>query len=307
MDNIVKSLDSLNLTQEKQTIHTIVLLNVPLTDDLRDLCEKKKLVLIDPNHLKESASVALFNDNKYFGTICYEVSKGNTVVIPHAKNYINKKGNLTLTYHLISRLKGTSYDNYNFVVISDTSSADAKGSEGQLLTWASKYAKCLTMNEFEDTEISKVILDKPYELKVTCGLLTKHVQEGKVVMGHVTRDYNVSIKEAKELEESNKKYLGKTYKATIVRLTLVDTDKEKPAGSILYLPDLGEFSHVTNNTTIKSALSKAVLNKFSEGVLEFNLQEIDSAAKINPKIVLTQDSEVDVEVIGWYCYALESK
>lgn len=304
MDAIVQSLDQLNITKEVSTVHTIVLLNVPAKTEVLDVCEKKNLILLHPERLKESASTVIFNENKYFGTICLEVAKGNTVIIPNASDYINKKGNLTLVYHLISRLAGTSHSNYNYIVISE------KEDGSQLLKWAGKYAKCMTLAEFTDYEMPKTIIDKPYELKVTCGLLTKHLQDKKEITGHVTRDYNIGMEDATMLEENNKKYVNNKYKATIVQLTLndeKDKNKNKPGGSILDLPDLGEFAHVTNNTAIKSSLSKAVLSKFEQNVLQFNLQEIDKTAKINPTLTLTKVEEVEVEVIGWYCYALESK
>lgn len=99
--------------------------------------------------------------------------------------------------------------------------------------------------------------------------------------------------------------MNQKYNGELVGLSLKDAKSEKEAGSIVMINELGDYSHITVRTLIKSALSKNVLEKYSSGTMTFNLQDIDDKAKQNPTITVQKLGESQVQVIGWYCYAID--
>lgn len=286
--------------------HTIVFVPGQLSPALKTVCESKNLLVVEKNSLYESASENLFNGSKFTGYVCLKVAEGHTLVLQNAEDFITKKGSCQLLYDLTVRVPPTKYENYKVVVVTD-SEPDPKSKEYPLVEWAKKHAKVMSLKEFTAFDIPKTTLTKPYELKVTSGLLTTHQQNGVDVTGHSTRNYNVSLTDSQSAHENNAVHLGKKYPGQIIKLTLNDGKGDKDAGHIIMVKDLGEVAHITFRTSIKAALSGPVLEKYNAGVLEFNLQEIEPSAKQNPKIKISNIGNTDVNVTGWYTYAIEQK
>jgi len=290
------------------SIHTIILTPGPTTVEFAAACDQKKLFIFDKDVTKETASDDAFNGSKFFGTVCQMVSEGKTVAITDAADNLTKKGDLMLQHNLTSRVPGTSKANYSFILVTDDNveKANKKSKEGQLYEWAKKNAKVMTIEEFTKTEFpTNVSVDKPYDVKVTCGLLTSHMQDGAVT-GHMTKGFGFTIPDAELAQENNHDHVGKTYKGEIIKLTVNDGKSgDKDGGSIIMVPDVGPISHITNNTEIKSALSGPVLEKYNNKVMEFDLVEIDPTTKRNLKLKVEKVGETDVTVTGWYSYAIE--
>ncbi|ARF12109.1 hypothetical protein Klosneuvirus_3_244 [Klosneuvirus KNV1] len=288
-------------------LHTIILVPGQLSQTLKTVCEAKHLLILTKESTYESASEALFNGAKFTGTLCLKVADGNTLVLPNAEDFITKKGTLQLVYDLTTRIPPTKSENYQFILVTDTTEPEPKSKEAQLAEYAKKYAKIMSTKEFTDYNVPKTTLSKPYELKVTSGLLTTHKQNGSDVTGHTTRNYNVSVSDAKSAHENNAMYIGQKYTGQIIKLMIDDGKSEKEGGHIVMVKDLGETAHITYRSGIKAALSGSVLEKYNTGVYEFQLQEIDSSSKQNPKIKVSKVGDTEVLVSGWYTYALEQK
>jgi len=288
-------------------LHTIILVPGQLAQSLKTVCESKNFLILDKKSTYESASENLFNGAKYDGIVCLKVAEGNTVVLPEAEDFVTKKGTLQLSYNLITRIPPTKYENYQFILVTDVNEPEPKSKEAQLVEWAKKYAKIMSVKDFTAFDVPKTTLSKPYDLKVTSGLLTTHKQNGSDVTGHMTRNYNVSVSDAKSAHENNAMYIGQKYTGQIIKLTIDDGKTEKDGGHIIMIKDLGEVAHITYRSGIKAALSGSVLEKYNTGIYEFQLQEIDSSSKQNPKIKVSKVGDTEVFVSGWYTYALEQK
>lgn len=290
------------------SVHTIILTPGATTVEFAEACDKKKLFIFEKDLTKETASDDTFNGSKYFGTVCQVVSSGKAVVVPDAADNLTKKGDLMLLHHLTSRIPGTTRASYSFVLVTDDNveKANKKSKEGQLYEWAKKNAKLMTFKEFTETDFpTNVTIEKPYDVKVTCGLLTSHMQDGAVT-GHMTRGFGLSVQDAELAQENNNGHVGKTYKGEIIKLTINDGKSgDKDGGSIVMIPEVGPVAHITNNTEIKSALSGPVLEKYNSKVMEFDLLEIDPTTKRNMKLKVEKVGETDVTVTGWYSYAIE--
>jgi len=287
--------------------HTVILVSGQLSPALKTVCDTKHLLVVDKVSTYESASENLFNGSKYDGTVCLKVAEGNTVVLPNAEDFLTKKGNMQLTYNLTARVPPTKNENYQFILVSENPLYEPKVKETPLETWARVHGKVISVKEFTAFEVPKTTLEKPYDLKVTSGLLTSHKQNGNDVTGHMTRNFNVALSDSKSAHENNAMYIGQKYPGQIIKLTIDDGKSEKDGGHIIMIKDLGETAHVTVRTSIKAFLSGLVLEKYNAGTLEFNLQEIEPSAKQNPKIKVSKVGDTEVTVTGWYTYALEQK
>ena len=288
-------------------IHTVILVPGQLSTALQTVCNNKGLLVFTKESTHESASEALFNGSKFTGTLCLKVAEGNTLVLPNAEDFITKKGTLQLVYDLTTRIPLTKSENYQFILVTDVINPEPKSKETQLVEWAKKHAKIISIKEFTDYIIPKTTLSKPYDMKVTSGLLTTYKQNGSDITGHMTRNYNVMVSDASSAHENNAMYIGKKYPGQIIKLMIDDGKSEKEGGHIVMIKDLGETAHVTVRTGIKAALSKNVLEKYNANVHEFHLQEIDTTSKQNLKIKVSKVGDTEVLVSEWYTYALEQK
>lgn len=288
-------------------MHTIILVPGQLSDTFKMICQTKDLHIFDKNVTYESANEMLFNNSKFVGTLCYKVAECQTLVLPNGEEFITKKGTLQLLYDLTTRIPSTKNEDYQFIIVTDVQEPDPKTKEAQLIIWGKKNAKVMTVKEFTDYDIPKTILPKQYELKVTSGLLTTHKQNDSDITGHMTRNYNVSLSDSKSAYENNVIHIGQKYPGQIIKLVVDDGKSVKDGGHIIMVKDLGETAHVTVKTSIKSALSGPVLEKYNSGIYEFNLQEIDPNNKQNPKIKISNIGPTDVLITGWYTYAFEQK
>lgn len=288
-------------------VHTVILVPGQLTSALKTVCDNKHLIVFTRESTYESASENMFNGSKFTGTLCQKVAEGNTLVLQNAEDFITKKGTLQLFYDLTTRIPPTKSENYQFILMTDNAEPEPKSKEFQLVAWAKTHAKIMSVKDFTSFEVPKTTLSKPYELKVTSGLLTTHKQNGLDVTGHMTRNYNVTVSDATSAHENNAMFIGKKYPAQLIKLTVDDGKSEKEGGNIVMVKDLGETAHVTVKTLIKAALSGQVLEKYNAGTLEFNLQDIDPSSKQNPKLKVSKVADTEVLVSGWYTYALEQK
>ena len=287
--------------------HTVILAQGQLSPALKTICDTKHLLIVDKNSTYESASENLFNGSKYDGTVCLKVAEGHTVVLPNAEDFITKKGNLQLAYNLTSRIPSTKNENYQFILVSENPHYEPKVKESSLETWVRVHGKIMTVKDFTAYEVPKTTLTKPYDLKVTSGLLTLHKQDGNDVIGHTTRNFNVALSDSTSAHENNAMYIGQKYPGQIIKLTLDDGKSEKDGGHIIMVKDLGEVAHITVRTGIRAALSGPVLEKYNAGTYEFQLQEIDPGNKQNPKVKVSKVGDTEVTITGWYTYALEQK
>ncbi len=276
---------------------TIFLTLGHISDELKNaITTNDKLTVIDKRSYIETASNSQFNESKYMGTICLLISQGVNVVIQGAETLVTKKGAISVPYHISKRIGEKVSCNYVF--IQDENPINDK--ETKLLNWATTNANVMTVKQFLNLKI-KSGPDISSNVRVTCGLLTMHQQNDEVVTGHVTRKFGITVQEANVTHENNAQHIGKIYKGDIIELTV----DNKPGGTIIFIDSLGETSHVTNNTIIRSALSGLVLEKYLDGAMEFTLTSIDPNAKQDRRIKVAKIGEVDVNVTGWYTYAIE--
>jgi hypothetical protein len=285
--------------------HTIFLLPSGVTDIVQDTCTNKGIIILDKESFKESASNSLFNDSKFEGVVAQTVATSPLVLIPNAHQFISKKGALTLKQCLSSRIPGTNKNSFKFMMIADT--VYKKGSpEEKLQCWINNAANgsIITTKQFES--INTPTSDLPsYSLKLTCGLLAKFNQTD---VGHITRAFGITSDEEQVLEQTDASHINKVYNGELINLEIADekTKVKKQGGQIMFVKELGKVSHITINTSIKSVLSGAVIEKYIGGITSFGLQEIDSVAKQNHIITVTKvDGEHPVTVTGWYSYALD--
>jgi len=267
------------------------------TNQLSDLIADKKLVNFDRTHFKETASDKSFNLSKYAGSICHAISQGNPIMLSDAHEMISKKGQLSLTYDINTRIGKIPY---KIIFVEDEESENEQ--EKALRKWANSNTEVISVKQFADyvlptAEQRHVVPD----VKVTCGFCTRHMQNDVEVIGHVTRKFGILAQDAEVEHENNAMYFNRAFKGEIIELTV----DGKSGGTIIMIPELGAISHITNNTSIKSALSGPVLEKYNDGIIEFTLKDIDENAKQNPNLKVAKIGETDVQVTGWYTYCVQ--
>jgi hypothetical protein len=267
-----------------------------VSEKLLDLIVSKNLHGFVKEQCIETASDKSFNISKYAGTICYVISQGKPIQISDAHEMISKKGQLTLPYEITTRV-GKIPCQFIFIEDEEPENDD----ERALKKWASLNAKVISVNDFAEYPFQTDKYSIVPDVRVTCGLCTRHMQNGVNVTGHVTRKFGVSSADAKIELENNAMHMGKIFKGEIIELTV----DGKPGGTIIMIPELGNTSHVTNNTTIRSALSGPVLEKYNNGIMEFTLKDIDANAKQNPNLKVAKIGETDVEISNWYVYCIK--
>lgn len=288
---------------------TIFLIQGDSTDDLNKKMEDSKIIIFDYRKTFENASDKIFNESKFFGMICLSVAQGNLVAIINSQDYITKKGNLSIFHALISRIPGTTSNNYNFIIIAekdyskDKQKLEEKNPTNMLYIWGDKYAKIISPDEFLGLTITPNIPFKS-DIKVTCGLIGKFIDnDSNIICGHITRAFNISLEEALKLEEDNKFHVGKKYNGNNISLMV----ENKKGGNVMMIKDLGETAHITLNTTIKSSLSGQILEKYNNKILEFNIQDIDHSIKLPKNIIINHSHDALIEITGWYIYNIEVK
>ena len=282
---------------------TIVLIQGQIPEIFNSLINEKNLTIIDKQKLYESANGAPFNDSKFKGTICQEMLNGKNVVIPNAEEYVTKKGDLIFENTFTSRITGSKKENYNFVLVGEFDQNNKLFNSIKKQADKSGNARIMSFDEFIKSDISAnnfASFDRS-KVRVTCGLLTKHTFNDTEIMGHSTRDFNITLDDASQLEKNDSHLIRKIFNGEIVGLDV----NSKPGGSIVRISELGETAHVTVNTTIKAALSRQVLEKYNSNTLTFNLQEIDTTSKQNPVINIQKLCNTTVEITGWYCYVID--
>ena len=269
-----------------------------LSDELTTITLNKGITIVDRDSFKETASDLQFNESKWYGTICFLLSRGCSLMITDVQEMLSKKSELSLLYHISVRL-GIKNGYYRYILV-DNVQPNTTWKMEPMRNWIIKNGETMTAVDFEKYDIS---VEKPpiiHGIKVTCGLLSKHIQNGDEVTGHITRAYGVTVDDAELMHENNATHIGKKYNGEIIELTVND----KQGGSIVMLNELGDLSHVTNNTTIRSALSGPVLGKYMNNIYEFKLNDIDEKVKQNSNLKVVKAGDTDVEIIGWYVYAI---
>lgn len=268
------------------------------SEELLKVLQKKGIIHIDQLSLTESASDKAFNESKYMGTRARHLANGIPFLVSNALELITKKGGLSLNFHFSKKVPSVPYE---FILIGDfDKDPEPKSNEEKLLSNVPKRLTIKELFDFDMSEVSKIAFDTSL-VKVTCGFLTKHKQKGLDITGHITQSFGISLEEAAELEENRSIHFGKTYESSIINLTI---NGEKDGGSIIMVPDIGETSHITNNTIIRSVLSGPVLEKYNAGIFEFNLKDIDEKAKQEITIKLEKTEDTEVSIIGWYIYVV---
>lgn len=260
-----------------------------------DILEQKKVTVINKDAFLETANDASFNESKYAGTIALYVAQRIPIVISNSEDFITKKGGLSLSYHIATRANKAAS---KFILVTDhTQDLDPKSNEGKLFKLVPDH---VTTQEFlkYDIVLSKIV--DLSNIKVTCGLLTSHVQNGVKITGHMTRGFGITYDNALLIKENNAEFFQKLFKGEIVQLIT----NGKDGGSIVMVSDLGKTAHITNNTSIKSMLSGPVLEKYNDGIMEFNLQDIDKTAKTSVPITLVKGAITEVLITGFYIYAI---
>ena len=288
-------------------MHTIILINGLTTDEQLEVLTKKNITIFN-KPVPETCSEDLFNGSKVMGTLCLDVHSNKTLALPNAQEYVSKKGDMgSILYNLTKRLIGTKNDNYNLILLNSGFDFDPKKElqQYQLLQWATKNAKVMTLTELDTFNIPENKCNS--DIKVTCGLMTKHEQDNQHLIGHSTKAYGISLDEQNTLYENNAMNFGKTFDGHIIHMTFEDDKGLQEAGDIVFIPDLVPTAHITVKSLIKAVLSSKVVDKYKEGVFNFYLKDIDKDAKQNPKIIIAKTTTAQVHINGWYCYAIESK
>lgn len=270
----------------------------PLSEDLVTLANQKKVTIIDRASYTETANDGSFFESKYCGSIALLIAQHVPILISEAEGLVAKKGGLTLPYHVKTRAAGTPC-NYFLLVSELAVDPDPKTDAGKLYGAVPKH---LTLKQFSEYDLSTFAVPKVdmSQIKVTCGYLTTHVQDGVKVTGHMTRSFGKTFDESLLIKENDSHNLQKTFKGEIIGLTT----SGKPGGSVIMVSDLGKTAHVTNNTSIKSVLSGPVVEKYQNGIMEFNLQDIDEKSKQATPIKIEKIGETEVLITGWYTYAI---
>lgn len=251
-----------------------------------ELSQKKGITFINKNDLLENANDASFNESKFMGIVALSIAQGKIIILDNAESFVTKKGSLSLNYHIAVRANNTPV---KYILICDNPTD-------------SKIFKCvnevISIDQFENynTAISKPDMSK---IKVTCGL----TGTAGTTSGHITRAFNISFVDSELLKEHNSIYLQKTYLGINIGLTV----NGKSGGSVIHIQDLGPTAHITNKTSIKAVLSGPIVEKYNDGVMEFQLKDIDPSAKQDLTIKIEKTEDLQVLVTGWYCYALEVK
>lgn len=269
-----------------------------LSEELSEVVSSKGITVVDRDSFNETANDVTFNESKYYGTVCFLLSQGVPLMITDAQEMLSKKKELSLPYHVMTRL-GVKKGYYRFILVENVQPVTTWKMD-PLREWMAKNAEIMTAEEFGKYDLT---VEKPpviQGIKVTCGLLSSHMQDGKEVTGHITRGYGLSVDDSDMAHENNGPNIGKTCKGEIIELTA----NGKPGGSIVMINELGDLSHVTNNTTIRSALSGPVLGKHMNSISEFTLKDIDPNAKQDLNLKVAKIGDTDVQIIGWYTYAI---
>lgn len=259
----------------------------------------KNFEVLDQAMFYENASDKLFNENKFLGLICLSVYLGKNVVITNAQHLITKKGNLVLANALTTRLPGTKLENYNFITIKNPM-VKPDNLIKMLYEWGNTNGKVMTFEELHNYDFPNIQKIES-EIKVTCGLLCDYVNPyHNIVKAHKTCAYGILYNDAVKMEDEYKKHILQKYEGQILTL---DIDN-KFGGEVVSIPMLGKNAHLTINTTIKSVLSGKIVEKFDQNINKVMLNEIDPTVKQNKKIEIVPDKKIDVDVVGWYVYAI---
>jgi hypothetical protein len=265
----------------------------PFSPDIIKTSNEKNIRLMSRTDFVETANDKSLTESKFMGTIALFAALKKPIFLPNAEEFVTKKGGLSLSYLMSTRAKGVTYE---FILVTDLDPQNSK--DDKLFSCVSKH---ITLKEFSEYVLPTNVPIDLSNIKVTCGLLTDHVQDEKVVTGHMTRGYGITYDESLVIEENNASHLQKTYNGTIIKLTL---NKDKDGGSIVMVSDLGATAHITNNTGIKAMLSGPVLEKYNDGIMEFHLQDIDKTAKQNLDIRVEKAGKTEVLVTRFYVYAI---
>lgn len=253
-----------------------------------------------PRDYVENANTDAFNESKVAGVVCLSLARGRHVFLDCATQFVTKKNNLSLQYHIGKRLP--EHD-VKIVVVVDALDDDA-------VTDKLKAAcKRHTVASIQELPHLSAALGNPCERALyTCGLTAMFDHGGQRVRGHVTRGYGITREACRTLrEEHDHLGAGTELPGDVFELRANDN----PAGRIVSVPglDFGDFrySHVTWKTTIKAALSAAVLEKFYNGVQRFALKDIDPTTKQDMVLEVEKSEHVLVHVASWswYCYVIE--
>lgn len=280
----------------EQKQHPVFFTLGKLSEELKELVSKKAITVVDRDSCNENASDASFNESKWYGTICFLLAQGLPLLITDAQEMLSKKKELSLPYHIKTRLGKL---NHRFILVENVQPITTWKMD-PLREWMKTNAELMSAEEFGKYDLSANKPPVTQGIKVTCGLLSRHLQDGKEVTGHITRGYGIDIDAADLSHENNGVHIGKTFKGEIIGLTV----NGKPGGTIVMINELGDLSHVTNNTTIRSALSGPVLGKYTSNINEFTLQDVDPNAKQNSNLKVAKIGDTDVQIIGWYTYAV---
>ena len=281
---------------------------IPDDKEITDYLKDNGVKILNKKLYYESASDFQFNESKFMGLVALAVAQGSPVAIPYAGDFLNKKNTLSLGPAILIRAQNLSYNDLQYILITENKTSDPEkkkpSKENILLECVKQYGKIFCKKELLDYKVPTYVLKKS-DVKVTCGFLTEYKDsKDKVVNGHVTESYNITMDEEEKIKKEREHFIGEILDSSIIKLMLDDGKSQKLGGDIVLIPKLGETAHITVNTIIKSSLSKLVLEKYSAGCLEFNLQDIDPNSKQNPKLTISKVADTKINITGWYCYAI---
>lgn len=260
------------------------------------------IVVLEREKRFENANSAAFNDSAFMGTACYATSQQSQVLITDSTTMLTRKGGLSLHYHFPRRVPGLDY---NLFLVNEE---DLEPSVRKKWDAMIKCGHGTVIDKYQIASLSTQVPD-PFvgPLSLTCGLLATYEYLGVQYKGHVTRGFGVSRELEYAIAFDNLDFIEGKFVGQVYALLV----NGAPGGSIVYVRDLDyegyEYSHITNNTSIKAALSGPCLEMFQSGKAEFLLKDIDATTKLDSVIVLEKVAEVQVTIVSWYAYALEKQ
>lgn len=277
--------------------------------------DDSRYTVFDYRRFEESANNKAFNESKFIGSIALALVTGKVVAVPAAQNWLTKKGELLFLNGVKYRIPGSKRGDYLFtLVINDVEEVKPKSNEDRLVQWVKKNGRIVGKDEFVGLEFNSRPLDDLTKIKITCGLTARFTDlEGAVVTGHMTRCYGVTVQLSKEEQGLCQEYIGKNFKGELMRLIINKSEGEKQVedtvgGHIVHIPTIPSDknpTHITVKTDVKSALSGPIIIKYNNGDTRFRIRDIEPTSKQDHLLKVDTVGDVDVQVTGWYCYAVD--
>ena len=269
---------------------------------------------------RENCNDHIFNKSKYVGLICKAICENKNIAIPSAGNFVDDKGIFTLERDMLSKLKATG--RFNFILVTDLSNHNPNlcPKKQAVINCINNSinAQIISFKQFKQWNITNLqnCSNGPRfsleNVRFTCGFnIRYHHNSAKddnsqVMIGHITRGFDISLPEAIECENSNKDKLLSSYNGTIIGIMMLNekSNEKTYGGFVIHAPELGDTAHITVNTTLRNVLSENIVENYVNNKIVFELKSIDPNAKHNPTISIKKIGDKKFHVIDWYTYVV---